>query len=125
MHGRHPLVALPHILAALLVLVFLSGCSRQSLVSPTGNSVMLSGHVYQQMTPESGEPPIAGVLITLRDRDGAERAVTTDRDGFYTVPAGAGEVTVRVSKEGYQARELRFDVTDDTVLNFSLTPLVS
>ena len=45
-------------------------------------------------------------------------------DARHPLPATAGEVTVSVSKDGYQTRELRFDVTDDTVLNFSLTPLL-
>ena len=124
MHGRHFFIAVARVPGTLLVLVLLNGCGGQSPVSPTENSLMVSGHVYQHLTPESGEPPIAGVLITLRHAKGAESTSLTDGDGFYRIPATAGEVTVSVSKDGYQTRELRFDVTDDTVLNFSLTPLL-
>ena len=116
-------MALPHVPVVLLVLIFLTGCGRQSPASPTSDALMVSGYVYQQMTPDSGEPPIAGVLITLRDENGTQSTALSDVNGFYRIPARAGEVTVNVSKEGYKTHELRFGVTDDTVLNFSLTPL--
>ena len=72
----------------------------------------------------AGEPPIADAVITLKDAQGAERTATSDRRGFYLIRASLGEVVVTAAKQGYNTRESRFDVTDSTVLNFGLTPLL-
>jgi hypothetical protein len=116
--------------AVLFALVALAGCAdHSSPVSPTGNgtnrriaALMVSGYVYQQAS-DVGEPPIADVLITLRDAQGAESTATTDRRGFYSVSAMRGEVVVTAAKDGYNSRESRFEVTDSTVLNFGLEPV--
>ena len=119
--------SLKHAWAVLFALVVVTGCADHgSPVSPTGGNgrnaaLMVSGYVYQQAS-DVGEPPIADVLITLRDAQGAERTATTDRRGFYSVRAMQGEVVVSAAKEGYNTRESRFDVTDSTVLNFGLEP---
>jgi hypothetical protein len=109
--------------AVLLAIAVLTGCGQQSPVSPTGDSLIVSGYVYREMTAGSGEPALADVVITLRDEDGDESTAVSDRRGFYRVRAAAGEVVVRAAKDGYSTRESRFEVTDSTVLNFSLTPL--
>lgn len=109
--------------AVLLLTAVLAGCGQQSPVSPTGDSLMVSGYVYREMTAGSGEPAIADVTITLRDAAGAESTAVSDRRGFYRVRATAGDVVVSAAKEGYATRESRFEVTDSTVLNFSLSPL--
>ena len=120
--------------AVLLALLLLSGCGDQiSPVSPTHTAstasaaadapVMISGYVYQEASL-AGEPPIAGAVITLRDAQGAERTATSDRRGFYLIRTSPGEVVVTAAKEGYNTRESRFDVTDSTVLNFALAPLL-
>ena len=83
---------------------------------------MLSGYVYRAMTPESGEPPLADVLITVKDAVGAETTALSDRGGFYSVRAAMGTVVVTAAKEGYETRESRFEMADSTVLNFSLRP---
>ena len=122
--------SLKHPWAVLFALIVVTGCADHgSPVSPTsiGSSgrhaaLMVSGYVYQQAS-EAGEPPIADVLITLRDAQGAERTATTDRRGFYSVRAMQGEVVVIAAKEGYNTRESRFEVTDSTVLNFGLEPV--
>jgi hypothetical protein len=121
--------SLKHAWAVLSALVVVTGCADHgSPVSPTstGSNVrnaglMVSGYVYQQAS-DVGEPPIADVLITLRDAQGAERTATTDRRGFYSVRAMQGEVVVSAAKEGYNPRESRFEVTFSTVLNFGLEP---
>ena len=120
--------------AILVTLLFLSGCGDQiSPVSPTNNAstasaaadapLVISGFVYQEASL-AGEPPIADAVITLRDAQGAERTAMSDRRGFYLIRTPLGEVVVTASKQGYNSSESRFDVTDSTVLNFGLTPLL-
>ena len=120
--------------AIMVTLLLLSGCGNQvSPVSPTNNAgtaraaadaaLMISGYVYQEASL-AGEPPIADAVITLRDAQGAENTTKSDRRGFYLIRASLGEVLVTAAKEGYNTRESRFDVTDSTVLNFGLTPLL-
>ena len=74
------------------------------------------------MLPGAGEPPIADVLITVTDERGEESSARTDDAGFYSVRAAVGAVVVTASKDGYKTREARFEVSDITVLNFSLRP---
>ena len=74
------------------------------------------------MLPGAGEPPIADVLITVTGEDGEESSGRTDEAGFYTVRAAIGAVVVTASKDGYKTREARFEVSESTVLNFSLRP---
>ena len=118
----------------LLALLVLSACGEQaSPVSPTNNArpanqaanapLMISGYVYQEVS-SAGEPPIADAVITLRDAQGEESTAMSDRRGFYRINATPGEVVVTATKEGYNTRESRFDVTDSTVLNFGLAPLL-
>ena len=83
---------------------------------------MISGYVYEVMTPGAGEPPLADVLITVNDEDGAEATALSDPTGFYNVPAVTGPVVVTAAKSGFKTRQSRFDITDSTVLNFSLKP---
>ena len=83
---------------------------------------MLTGYVYAVMLPGAGEPPIADVVITVTEEDGETSSARTDSVGFYSVRAATGTVVVTASKDGYKTRQSRFDVTDSTVLNFSLRP---
>ena len=131
MSSRHTSAgSLKHTWAVLVALVVVTACAdHSSPVSPTSNgshgrlaALMVSGYVYQQVS-DVGEPPIADVLITLRDAQGAERTVTTNHRGFYSVRAMRGEVVVIAAKDGYNTRESRFEVTDSTVLNFGLEPV--
>lgn len=120
--------------AVMLALLVLSACGDQaSPVAPTINAssaaeaantaLMISGYVYQEAS-SAGEPPIADAVITLRDAQGAENTAMSDRRGFYSIRATPGEVVVTATKAGYNTRESRFDVTDSTVLNFGLSPLL-
>jgi hypothetical protein len=110
--------------AALLLLAILSACSSSvSPVSPTTGPLMVTGYVYQRMTQGSGEPPIVDAVISLRDDEGTEFTARSDDRGYYRIRATAGEVVMTAAKDGYKTRESRFDVTDSTVLNFSLAPI--
>ena len=108
--------------AALLVLAVLPGCGGQLPVSPGSDPLLVSGYVYQEMAPASGEPPLADALITLRDAEGTVNTAVSDHRGFYTIRAAPGVVLVRVAKDGYDTRESHVALTDSIVLNFSLTP---
>jgi hypothetical protein len=115
----------------LLAVAVLAGCGdRGSPAAPSGNGsnprdalLSISGYVYQQASA-AGEPPIADALITLRDAQGAENTTASDRRGFYRIRVTPGEVVVSAAKEGYTTRESRFEVTDSTVLNFGLEPVL-
>jgi hypothetical protein len=119
---RHSPAALSRLgLAVLLSLAFLPGCG-QSPVAPGSAAPMLTGYVYEVMLPGAGEPPIADVVITVTEEDGETSSARTDGAGFYSVRAATGPVVVTAAKDGYKTRQSRFDVTDSTVLNFSLRP---
>jgi hypothetical protein len=108
-------------LVLLFSLAFLPGCG-QSPVAPGAATPRLTGYVYEVMLPGAGEPPIADVVITVREEDGETSTARTDGAGFYSVQAATGTVLVTASKDGYKTRQSRFEVTDSTVLNFSLRP---
>jgi Carboxypeptidase regulatory-like domain len=125
MRGRDRFAAsLGFFLTAGFLLAILSGCGRVSPASPTAAQLMVTGYVYQRMIQGSGEPPIADALVSLRNEDGVEFTARSDERGFYRIRATAGEVVMTAAKEGYTTRESRFDVTDSTVLNFGLAPVV-
>lgn len=83
---------------------------------------MVSGHVYQIGTTEFGEPMLADVLITIEQADGLRATARTNARGFYAIWATAGVVSISATKPGFRANLTQFDLADDTVLNFSLTP---
>ena len=102
------------------------GCGSQSPLAPAQVSqasaaavVTVSGQVYLDAT--WGEPPIPDASITVT-RDGAESIVNTDADGFYRISVASGSVSIAASKEGYETKAWSLVLSNDTVLNFSLTP---
>jgi hypothetical protein len=109
-------------LLVLLALVIVPGCRSSSPVAPDGARPTISGHVYQTLTREAGEPPLVDVVITVLNATGQETTVLSNRAGFYSVGAAIGIVLVTAAKEGYETRQSRFDVSESTVLNFGLTP---
>ena len=109
-------------LVVLLTLVSGPGCAGSSPLAPGSAAPMISGYVYLSFTPETGEPPIADAVITVRDSTGAETSTVSDGRGYYTVRAAMGLVVVTASKPGYETRQSRFDVAESTVLNFSMKP---
>jgi len=108
----------------LLALVTVPGCAGSSPLAPGSAPTTISGHVYLSFTPDTGEPPLADVVITVRDATGTETTTVSDRSGYYNVRAGMGLVLVTASKVGYETRQSRFDVMESTVLNFSMKPTV-
>jgi hypothetical protein len=84
--------------------------------------VTISGFVYQEGSAAGGEPRLAEALITVQQVEGSPRTATSDAHGFYTVSVMSGPVSITASKSGYVARVSQVDVSDDTVLNFSLMP---
>ena len=65
---------------------------------------------------------LADVLITVEQVDGAQRTTRTNAAGFYTVFVTRGIVSISAAKAGYQTNRSQFDLSSDTVLNFSLAP---
>jgi hypothetical protein len=123
MVDRHTFAAAPGLrLVVLLAPIVVTACSGSSPVAPDPGPPTISGYIYRAFTPETGEPLLADVVITVRDSSGAETTALSDRGGYYCVPASMGMVVVTASKPGYETRESRFDVTENTVLNFSLRP---
>jgi hypothetical protein len=84
--------------------------------------VTISGFVYQEGTAEAGEPRLAEALITVQQVEGSPRTATSDAHGFYTVSVMSGRISITASKSGYVARASHVEVSDDTILNFSLMP---
>lgn len=109
------------VLLLLVALGLLPGCG-QSPHSPTAKPRMVSGHVYQLGTTHVGEPMLADVLITLEQPDGVRLTARTNAAGFYIIWATGGAISISATKPGFQANRTEFDLADDTVLNFSLTP---
>ena len=109
-------------LVVLLALVSVPGCGGSSPLAPGSGPPTISGYVYLSFTPDTGEPPLEDVLITVRDSTGAETTTVSGRSGYYRVRAAMGTVVVTASKPGYETRQSRFDVRESTVLNFSLKP---
>ena len=89
---------------------------------PTAVPARISGYVYQRPSADLGEPMLADVLITVEQVDGAQRTTRTNAAGFYTVFVTRGIVSISATKAGYQTNRSQFDLSSDTVLNFSLVP---
>lgn len=101
----------------------LPACAQQLPGAPDDRTLLtISGYVYQEGSPESGEPLLANVLITVQEAEGLPRTAETDDVGFYTVSVRGGTVSVTASKDGYATRASNFDLSKSTVLNFSLAP---
>ena len=109
-------------LVVLLTLVIVPGCAGSSPLAPGSAAPTISGYVYLSFTPDTGEPPLADVVISVRDTTGAETTTVSDRSGYYNVRAAMGMVVVTASKPGFETRQSRFGVSESTVLNFSLKP---
>lgn len=88
----------------------------------TGLPANITGHVYQWPTAEHGEPMLADVLITIEQADGSHCTTRTNAAGFYTVSVTRGIISISAAKAGYQTNRSHFELSRDTVLNFSLVP---
>ena len=108
--------------AVFVVISGLAGCGNALPMAPSLAGPTLSGHIYQDHTPSTGEPLLADALVTVTDADGSARSAVSDRLGFYTVSTAAGAISVSVSKDGYHTGVKQVALANDTVLNFSLSP---
>ena len=113
-------------LSVVVLAAFQVGCGGGSPLAPAEASpapvaerVTVSGQVYVDAT--WGEPPIADVSIRVT-RDGEESMVATNREGFYRISVKPGTLSIAASKEGYETKAWSLVLSNDTVLNFSLTP---
>jgi len=100
----------------------LAACGEGVPQGPTAVPAKITGHVYQWPTAELGEPMLADVLITIEEADGAQSTTRTNAAGFYTVSATRGIISISATKAGYQTNSSQFELSSDTVLNFSLVP---
>ena len=62
------------------------------------------------------------VLITIEEADGSQSTTRTNAGGFYTVSVTRGIISITAAKAGYQTNRSHFELSSDTVLNFSLLP---
>jgi hypothetical protein len=104
--------------------VTIAGCDRQMPAAPaTAAPITISGYVYAEGTSEAGEPTLSDVTVMVQDAEGSPRTVISNGLGFYSVSTRSGTITITASKPGYTSRSASFDISADTVLNFSLTPI--
>jgi carboxypeptidase family protein len=99
-----------------------SACGGQLPGAPDAGLLTISGYVYQEGTAQLGEPAVLGALITVQEGEGSARTAISDSRGFYTVSVRAGSVSITASKTGYAERVSQFNLSIDTILNFSLMP---
>jgi hypothetical protein len=111
-------------LAFLALLGLVAGCDGGSL-APTAVPATIYGHVYRHPSAEFGEPMLSDVLITIEGADGSHRTTRTDAAGFYTLSVARGIISISAAKGGYETNRSLFELTCDTVLNFSLVPRMS
>jgi hypothetical protein len=100
----------------------LAACGEGMPQGPTAVPAKITGHVYQRPTAELGEPMLPDVLITIEQADGSHCTTRTNAAGFYTVSVTRGIVSISAAKAGYQTNRSQFELSSDTVLNFSLVP---
>jgi hypothetical protein len=106
--------------AALGLVAGCDGAPQGPTAVPVPASV--SGHVYQRPTAELGEPMLPDVLITIERADGSQCTTRTDAGGFYIVSVTRGTISISAAKAGYETKRWEFELSSDTVLNFSLAP---
>jgi hypothetical protein len=114
------------IFCLLAVVLATSACGRTVTgpdpvaVAPSVQPVSVSGRVY--MTVNWGDPPIEEVLIDVKHANGAGHTTRTNDEGYYQFFVEPGNVTLVVTRDGFQGKQVQFDVKADTVLNFGLIP---
>ena len=100
----------------------LAACGEGMPQGPTAVPAKITGHVYQWPTADLGEPMLPDVLITIEQADGSQSTTRTNAAGFYTVAVTRGIISISAAKAGYQTNRSQFELSSDTVLNFSLVP---
>lgn len=109
-------------LGVMLTAVGLAGCDSASPLSPGSRPVTISGYVYAQGSSD-GEPMIDNAVIAVEDGGGSRAQAATRSDGFYALMVRPGRVSITASKDGFEAKALQVEVSADTILNFSLSPM--
>jgi hypothetical protein len=117
-------------LAACLLTVSLAGwgCSGSPTAptvvqrpgGPAGDAVTISGQVYASIAPMY--PYIENAVVEVDLGEGISAVVTSDAEGFYRITTRRGTITVTTSKDGFEPKQVHFDLSRDTVVNFSLDP---
>jgi len=71
--------------------------------------------------------PIPGALVEVTDGDRAGDSATTDALGRYSLPGLSGEVTILITRDGFEDLEKTVEVTEDVHMIFTLItpPMVS
>ena len=87
---------------------------------PAADIATISGQIYSSVGPIYAS--IGSVEIDVNEADGSSRTVVTDSNGVYQISVRRGSVTITASKDGYEAKQWQFDLLNDVVLNFSLSP---
>ena len=93
--------------------------STQQPTAPE-DAAAITGQIYDNATGVDRAIPDA--LVEVNQSDGSSLTATTNANGFYRIVARRGAVTITASKDGYESTQWQFDLTNDTVLNFSLSP---
>ena len=84
------------------------------------HSAVLSGLVVGQ-----DDKPLGGVLIEVTG-DGYSYKGITNKSGIYriiNIPLLFGIWDISISKEGYRQAHIQSQITQDTIINFTLTPI--
>jgi hypothetical protein len=80
----------------------------------------ISGQVYDNVT--GADRAIPNALVEVNQADGSSVTATTNSSGVYRISVRRGAITITASSDGYESTQWQFDLANDTVLNFGLTP---
>jgi hypothetical protein len=94
--------------------------TKEVIVVPDG-TYRLIGRVSD---PVGSAGPVEGARVEVLEGPARGLSSGTSSTGQFALYGVSGDTILRVSKEGYQIRELRVVVTDHQVLDISMTALV-
>lgn len=77
---------------------------------------IIRGYVMDSLSKETM------IGASLYDKISGKGCVTNDY-GYYSLVLDAGEVDLRISYVGYNAKEIRFNLRRDTLISFPMTPV--
>ena len=89
--------------------------TREVIAVPEG-TFRLTGTVTDVTAPAG---PVSGALVEVKDGIGRGLSTRTG-NGFYVLHGVAGDIELRVTKEGYRTLDQRLVVTDHQALNLDL-----
>jgi hypothetical protein len=91
-------------------------------VSPVAIRVLPVGTYILKGTVREPGWPIVGARVDIIDGPSVGMFKTTDSAGLYRFFGVAGDLNVRVSKDGYVPQVRRVSIAQDQVLDFDVTP---